>query len=59
MKNVSLTSLCALLALIFTSAHAFAENPIIRDRFTADPAALVYHGLKIKPPASPSKGTER
>lgn len=44
MKIVSRTSLCALLALVFTSAHAFAENPVIRDRFTADPAALVYQG---------------
>ena len=42
MKYVSLTSLFALLALTFMAAPAFAGNPIIRDRFTADPAALVH-----------------
>ena len=34
-----------------------AGNPVIRDRFTADPAALVHDGkvyLYVRPPHSPA-----
>ena len=44
MPNILVTPLRALLFLAFMTTSASAENPIIRDRFTADPAALVYQG---------------
>src|SRR5688572_31370764 len=34
----------ALGLLCCVAAQAFADNPIIRDKFTADPAALVHDG---------------
>ena len=44
MKNSLLFQLCALLFVALTGAPAVAQNPIVRDRFTADPAALVHRG---------------
>jgi hypothetical protein len=34
-----------LILLIVVSVPAFAQNPIIRDQFTADPAARVFNGM--------------
>ena len=42
MNNKSILFL-VLVALVFVSV-CFAANPIISDRFTADPAAMVYNG---------------
>jgi beta-xylosidase len=44
MNDVLSTVLTALLAIGSPAIPAVAENPIIQDRFTADPAALVYKG---------------
>jgi beta-xylosidase len=41
-RRLSLT-LCSLLSLAIAPL-ACADNPIIKDRFTADPAAMVYNG---------------
>jgi hypothetical protein len=44
MKTFNRYLLLSSISLILFNAYAFAQNPIIRDQFTADPSARVFEG---------------
>ncbi|MFZ0454991.1 MAG: family 43 glycosylhydrolase [Ignavibacteriaceae bacterium] len=44
MRNLKIYFLALSSFLIFHTAYIFAQNPIIKDQFTADPAARVFNG---------------
>ena len=43
MKNLNSFLLCFSLIALFAN-NTFAQNPFIRDQFTADPSARVFNG---------------
>lgn len=60
MKNLNPVLLCFSLIVLFTN-NVIAQNPIIRDQFTADPTARVFNGrVYVYPshdiPAQPGRG---
>ena len=44
MKNYALNLLAPFLLILFFSNYTSAQNPIIKDQFTADPSARVFEG---------------
>lgn len=44
MRRMFIVLLMTLLSLIFFPITSFADNPVIKDRFSADPAALAHDG---------------
>lgn len=44
MKHVYLSLLTAIVLTMISGAALFAQNPLIRDQFTADPSARVFNG---------------
>ena len=44
MRRIFIVLLMTLLLLMLFPATSFADNPVIKDRFSADPAALTHDG---------------
>ena len=47
MRRMFIVLIMTLLLLMLFPATSFADNPVIKDRFSADPAALAHDGKSI------------